>query len=288
MKVFRRLANIVVATGVLALTASFPAVRASAYTVPFNDPNAHGFIGLCDRSEHPITSGSLDDVPFVWTAVSSTPAPSGYDKGKATLYAYQPRPHVDPSQWGGRMLTSSSSYTNPAHPMAQGTNGDSPLLWFVQAYPPQWDGLVQLRMFYSGVNLTTDLSPYPATVLRVTGNNWSVVSGGTVSCTVGKATSAESVNLPASALSSSQTLNVHNGLASGANTTTTPDSSVSSQTTVGSSATHKSAQAAPASASGGDASGLSGGAILGTVLGALAVLGGGGTWLWRKRFARSA
>jgi hypothetical protein len=281
---FRRLAIVVGAVGAFA-TVTFPVMRASASSAPFNDPSAQGFIGLCDRSEHPITSGSLDDVPFIWTAVSSVPAPQGYEHGKATLYAYQPIKNIPPSQWGGRMLTASSSFTNPAHPMAQATNGDSPLLWFVQAYPPKWDGLIQLRMFYSGVNLSTDLSPYPATILKVSGNSWSVVSGGTVSCNIGKATSAESVDLPASALASPQTLNVHDGSTSGggsspsstADSSRTPEALRENGVVPG-----RSAEMAPALSSGGG--GLSGGVILGTVLGVLAVLGGGGTWLWRRRF----
>lgn len=262
---------------------SLLAAPASAATVPFSDPNTNGYIGLCDRSGHPVTSGSLDDLPFVWTAVSSTPAPAGYEHGKATLYAYQPRQHVAPAQWEGRMLTASSSFTNPAHPMAQATNGDSPLLWFVQAYPPQWNGLVQLRMFYSAANSPVDQSPYPATVLQVSGNRWFEISGGSVPCNVGKAVSAETVDLPSSELVSPQTIKVFNspaGASTSAPSTTQPPAS-NPQTGAGSSSKSKEAVGLPNSPT--SSGGLATGAIVAIVVGAVALIGAVGTWIWRRR-----
>jgi hypothetical protein len=268
---------------VSAFVPSLSAAPASAATVPFSDPNAKGYIGLCDRNGHPVTSGSLDDIPFVWTAVSSTPAPTGYEHGKATLYAYQPRQHVAPSQWEGRMLTASSSFTNPAHPMAQATNGDSPLLWFVQAFPPQWNGLVQLRMFYSAANSSVDLSPYPATVLQVSGNRWSEISGGGVPCNVGKAVSAETVDLPASELVSPQTIKVFNSPAGGSSSgpSTTQPSASNPQT--GAESSNKSSEAVALPNSPASSGGLATGAIVGIVGGALALIVALGTWIWRRR-----
>ena len=260
-----------------------PAIKASAYTVPFKDPNASGFIGLCDRAGNPMKSGSLQDVPFVWTAVSSTPAPPGYEHGKATLYAMQPRQHADPSQWWGRQITSSSSFTNPAHPMVQSTNVDSPLLWFVQAYPNQWAGLVQLRIYYSGINLPVEYSTYPSTVLRVNGNTWSVVSGGAVACNVGKATSAESQLLSPSQLAPRNVV-FHDGpvtTTAGAGSTPSSDAPATANPSSFGSSPLKSADAAKSSSTGGG--GFPTGAIVGIVLFVLATAGGASFWIRQRR-----
>jgi len=238
-----------------------PAVAASS--VPFNDVNASGYIGLCDKDRHPVTSGSVYDQPFVWTAVSSAPAPKGYARGKAVLVAFQPRKDVDPGEWSGRQLTASSTFTNPKHPMSQATYADDPLLFFVQAFPPKWDGLVQLRMYFSAPDTMPHRAPYPATTIRITGDRWTLVSGGTAACAAGKATSIESRSLPKSALASPQPLKVG---------TSAPGASVVTP--------------AAALGSGDRASAAGGGADLVTVgLVALPVLGGGagGLVFWRRR-----
>jgi hypothetical protein len=166
-----------------------------------NDAYAQGFVGLCDEHGHRVTHGSLARRPFVWRAVSSVPAPAGYAHGKAELYAYQPRRGVDPGNWSGSPLTFSSTFTNSSHPMAQATYVDPPLAWFVQAYPPNWNGLVELRMRFIDPTAAKDPLTYPATTLRVSGDAWRVVSGsGRVSCTSGRAVSAETRLLPRSRL----------------------------------------------------------------------------------------
>jgi hypothetical protein len=175
---------------------------AAADSVPFRDSNAKGSLGLCDKNKQPITSGSVYDQPFVWTAVSSAAAPKGYTRGKSILTAFQPRQGVEPGLWSGQQLTASSSFTNPRHPMAQSTNADEPLISFVQAFPPKWEGLIQLRMYFSASDSTVHREPYPATVIRITGDRWSVVSGSRGDCKAGKATSLESQTLPKSALAS--------------------------------------------------------------------------------------
>lgn len=177
-------------------------------SLPFSDRNAKGFIAFCDQQKKPVTSGSIYDQPFVWTAVSSTPAPDGYKKGKAVLIAYQPREGVEPGLWSGRQLTASSTFTNPKHPMAQATYADDPLLYFTQSNPLKWDGLVQLRMYLSAPEIPVYKTQYPATTVRVTGDRWSVVSGGNVACNVGTATSVASLTLPKSKLASPAPLRV--------------------------------------------------------------------------------
>ena len=182
-------APVLTATGALA-----------AFTVPYNDPSANGTIGLCDRNGHSITSGNLADNPFAWTAVSSVPVAQGFGgtEHKAVLAAYLPIQGVPPGYWSGKYLTASSQYTNLKHPMAQGTIADGPLKWFVGAYPPHWDGLVQLRMFLSAYNTGVYNTTYPTTDIRVTGNTWTVVRGGTGSCSVGRAVSVETLRLSTS------------------------------------------------------------------------------------------
>jgi hypothetical protein len=244
---------------VMAVSIGLPAVAAS---LPYTDPDAKGFVAFCDKNRHPVSSGSLYDQPFVWTAVSSTPAPKGYQDGKAILVAFQPREGVPPGQWSGRQLTASSTFTNPAHPMSQATYADDPLLFFTQAFPPKWEGLVQLRMYFSASESAVFRAPYPATTIRVTGDRWSVVSGGTVACNVGTATSIASKTLPKSALASPAPLTV-----------------------AGSTAQPTSGSRVQSVAKRGSIGGLSGADAVRVGLIAVALIGGiaGGFRFWRRR-----
>jgi hypothetical protein len=182
--------------GVLALSA--PAQAATA--VPYTDPAVTGSLGLCDAHGHQVTSGSTLDLPLAWTVASSAAAPSGYrdNKSKATLYAYQPRQGVDPGDWSGAQLTASSFYSNPAHPMAAFTTGDKRLHEVLQIYPAKWQGFVQLRMFFTGVNKVGFQTTYPAMSIQVTGTTWKNVNPVAVNCAAGKAVSVETLYLNAS------------------------------------------------------------------------------------------
>lgn len=173
-------------------------------SLPYTDTDQMGYLGFCDEQGHQVTSGDIRDQPFVWTAVSSVPAPDGYGakSGMTVLNAYQPRPQVPPAQWSGQQLTSNSTYTNSAHPMARFTGADQPLLTFLQAYPPQVDGLIQLRMYFSAPGVPVHAASYPATSIRIEGNHWHAVDGGPVDCHAGQATSFESKALPKAQLRS--------------------------------------------------------------------------------------
>lgn len=179
-----------------------PASAASA--TPYSDPKVKGFIAFCDSHGRPITSGSIRDLPFAATAISSEPVPAGYavKNGKATLYAFQPRQGVDPGDWSSQPLTGSSLYDNAKHPMASITTADKPLEQILQAYPARWDGLLQLRMFYSAPNMQPYTIQYPATDIRITGETWRAVGAESVPCNVGKAVSIETLLLAPSAFPS--------------------------------------------------------------------------------------
>ncbi|UQX88399.1 LPXTG cell wall anchor domain-containing protein [Jatrophihabitans telluris] len=167
--------------------------RAAADSLPYTDPVAKGVIGLCGVDGKPLTAGNIHDKPFVWRAVSSVPAGNslGGSGRVATLLAFQPRPNTVSAQWNGDTLTATSSYTNPAAPMAQATKIDFTLADFLNEYPAMVDGLIELRMYFGARGVGTDTSSYPATDIRITGDTWSVVRGGAVDCGSGSATSSE-------------------------------------------------------------------------------------------------
>jgi hypothetical protein len=174
----------------------------AATAVPWTDTAVTGYIGLCDRNGQPVDSGNLDTTPFVWRAVSSAAARAPYDApGRtATLYAFQPRQDLAPGEWSGDMLTASTRYSNPVHPMAEATGDDLSLAGFVSEFPPAWDGLLQLRMYLGAPNQPAQALSYAATTIKVSGSTWSVVSGGNVPCSSGRAVSIESILLPNKAL----------------------------------------------------------------------------------------
>jgi len=188
------------------LAASYGSALAAG--VPYNDPDAVGTIGLCAQNGTPLTHGSINDQPFVWKAIDSTAAAAPYNApgASATLYAYQPRQDVDPRQWGGAQLSAASKFTNPAHPTAVMTGLDESLAGFLGAYSPQWDGLIQLRIFLGAPNQPIYSAKYDAATIKVSGNKWSLVSGDPdVSCGSGSAVSLEQVLATDSAAAASLT-----------------------------------------------------------------------------------
>jgi hypothetical protein len=179
-----------------ALLGAAPAVAAGGNgSVPFSDPNQNGLITLCNAAGQRITSGSIDTMPFVVKAVSSAPAPHGYESGLATLYAYQPIQYVDPGNWSDDQLSGSTYFSNPAHPGAALTPSDEPLVAFTTGYPLHWDGLLQLRLLYTAPNTQPYPGAYPAAVLRVTGRTWTVVQGGDTPCNATRTKSLETIAL---------------------------------------------------------------------------------------------
>ncbi len=191
---------VALALGLLWLTTAAPS--AASPTVPYSDPNALGYIGLCDAQGHQLTSGSVNTTPFAWRAVSTTAAQGPYagPTRTALLLAYQPIDGLAPSDWSGDVLTAASRYSNPANPMAAATGGDKSLAGFMSEYSPKWDGILQLRIYLDAANEPVYSLHYPALDIQVTGSTWHALDGGPVNCHAGTAVSIESILLPASKL----------------------------------------------------------------------------------------
>jgi len=196
------------------------AAAAATTTVPYTDPSAVGSIGLCNQAGQQITSGSISTTPFAWRAVSTQPAQAPYNNAgrTATLLAYLPLQALPAGDWSGEEMTSSSSYTNPANPMAAATDGDQSLQSFIEAYPPKWDGFVQLRMYLSTANHQAYEAQYPTLNIQVTGDTWQAVGGSPVNCDSGTAVSIETVLLPASTTTTTSTPSTTTTAASGSGT----------------------------------------------------------------------
>jgi MYXO-CTERM domain-containing protein len=167
----------------------------AADQVPYDDPASSGVITLCDADLNSITEGSISDQPFVWRGVGSQAAPAPYNDvtRRANLVAYQPRKGVSPGLWTGEPLTAASTYTSADHPIAQATVIDFPLKVFLSRYPAEWDGFVQLRMYYTASEAPVSVD-YAATNIQVSGDRWRVVGpSGTAPCDAGDAVSPETL-----------------------------------------------------------------------------------------------
>lgn len=183
-----------------ALAVALPGSVAAAAPLPVTDPNVTGYLGFCDKTGHQVRSGILAAAPFAWKTVSSVGAPAGYEKAKAAVVGFQPRPQVDSYDWSGKPLTASSTFSNPRHPMAAGTAIDSSFGDFTGTYTPQVQGIVQVRMVFTAPGVPQYPGNYPATLIKVTGSRWQQLDGGRVPCTAGTARSVALDALPAARL----------------------------------------------------------------------------------------
>lgn len=257
---------------------------AGGFTVPFTDPSQVGSLTLCNPHEQPITSGSLLTIPFVWRAVSSARVPAGYTR--ATLDLFQPIQHVDPEDWTGYQLTDDAAFSSSAHPMAQATYADAPLIWPDHSMPPYWDGLYQLRMVFSSPNKQPWTFSYPTAVIKVTGNAWALVQGGGSSCTDGTAESVESLLLPKSETAVPRPpeklipyADLHKGTKKGSTSPRTTQAAGGSSTTT--SVARGSASVGPTGTSSGG--GSSAGVIAGGAIAALVLAGATALFVFRRR-----
>ena len=279
------LRRIAAAALVVATAAVLTATTASASNpVPYTDFQANGSVGLCDKSGNAVTSGRITDKPFVWFAVSSMAAPKGYGGSgrKATLFIYQPRPNTYPNQWSADQMTSSSPYTNPRYPMAAATDADFSLKDYIAEFPPRWNGLLQLRMYYGAPNKPTWTDTYAATDIKVTGSAWRVVRGASVPCTKGSAKPNETFRITPSPSGAAASPSATSSAPAPTSASPSPSDSASPSAS-GDSASASTAAVVAASSEGGAGSGGAGAApwLLGLV--AVGAVAGGGAWWYRRR-----
>lgn len=164
------------------------ATPALAGQVPYDDPQSSGSLTLCDSQGHELRSGSTSTQPLAPLVIGSTQAPADYRTGAtATLLAYQPREGLAPGQWSGELLTGASRYTTPSHPTVAALPQDLSLGTYVQDFPTQWDGLVQLRVYLGARDKQIYKQKYDTADLKVEKGRWTMVRGGGGSCSSGKA-----------------------------------------------------------------------------------------------------
>jgi hypothetical protein len=158
--------------------------------VPYDDPQAAGLLTLCSKAGKAVTSGKVTDRPFADVVLGETGLPSGaHPEGAvATLFAYQPRAGVEPSEFSGSPMTASTTLTDTQKPVADVTADDWSVGDFVTAYPATDDGYVQLRLILGTAQEgTLTESSYDTADLRVDGGSWELVRGGHASCADAKA-----------------------------------------------------------------------------------------------------
>jgi predicted small secreted protein len=147
--------------------------------VPYEDKGSTGMLALYDAAGHRVTAGNINDKPFAHFAVSTQKAPAPYDipGRKAALVAFQPREGVDPTKWGGDFLTGSTSYSDTGHPTASGTGEDISLANFIAEFPPQWEGLIQLRIYLGAPQQPALTERYVTADIKVRDQTWQVIRG---------------------------------------------------------------------------------------------------------------
>ncbi len=184
------------AVGAVALVATVGPAAATP-SVPYSDPNAVGYIGICNQQNQQITTGSIHSAPFTWKVISSVPAPQAVSGAgrTATLYAYQPIKNLPSGYWSGDQMAAPAVYSNPAYPTAVSTERDFALSQFLTVFPPRWDGFVQLRMYLDAPGVPPHVLSYPALNLYISGDSWQTVGGGSVDCASGQAVS-KAADLP--------------------------------------------------------------------------------------------
>lgn len=163
-------------------------------TVPYDDPQSAGSITLCSADGEAVTEGSVDEQPFAAVVLGSTGVPSELDPAGAvaTLYAYQPREGVTASEFSGTAISAAGVLADPNRPAVSVADNAWSIGDFVTAFPADLDGYVQLRL-YLGTPAAGTLTdhPYDTADLRVDGDRWELVRGGSASCADANQTSEE-------------------------------------------------------------------------------------------------
>ena len=151
---------------------------------PYSDPASAGRLALCGADGKPLSEGATTDSPFAATVVGTTPAGPGYDgEGRtASLFAYQPREGVQPTDWSGMQLAAPTRYDDPAQPLAELGSTDVSLAQFLGGYPATYDGWVQLRLYLGAPDQPLQSQAYDTVDLQVDGGSWRVVDASATGC----------------------------------------------------------------------------------------------------------
>jgi hypothetical protein len=153
--------------------------------VPYDDPQSAGLLTLCSEDGKAVTEGNVDDRPFADVVLGETPLPSELDPtgAVASLFAYQPRVGIEASEFSGTPLTAAGVLADPDRPAVGVTEDVWTVADFVTAFPATDDGYVQLRLYLGTPEAgTLSDSPYDTADLRVDGDRWELIRGGTASC----------------------------------------------------------------------------------------------------------
>ena len=182
----RTLAVIVAVAAVVAIGVAFGVAKLTGGddTVPYTDSRSAGRLTLCTGGER-VTGGKLADRPFAEFVLGETALGQQYDAqgAVAALYAYQPRNGIDASEFSGNVLTQAATLLDATKPAARLSDESWSLEDFTTAFPATWDGYVQLRLYLgtpAAGTLTTE--PYDTADIKVSGDEWTLVSGGSQSC----------------------------------------------------------------------------------------------------------
>jgi len=168
-------AHCIFAAAALAITVT--ACGGDGSGLPYDDRESVGQIALFDAQSHPVTKGNVNDKPFVTYAVSDQKAPQPYDQpGRtATLLAFLPRHGVNPTDWEGDFMTLSTTYSDANRPTARGSTENASLAEFMKVFHPEWDGLIQLRIYLGVPGAPAKTDRYASANIRVNGDAWSLV-----------------------------------------------------------------------------------------------------------------
>jgi hypothetical protein len=174
---------VVVIVGAL-VTAALLHLRGGEDRAPYDDARSSGLLTLCGPDGKPVTDGAVTDKPFASVVLGSTAAPAGYDgDGRvAVLYAHQPREGVEAGEFSGLQLIAPTAYADAAGPAAALAPTSTTLADFVAAYPATYDGYVQLRLVLSSPEGGALTGQYDTADLRIDGDRWHLVRGGSASC----------------------------------------------------------------------------------------------------------
>jgi hypothetical protein len=181
-----RLTRIVVAVVVLAVAVTGVLVwrLGGGEEAPYADPASTGGLTLCSADGKAVTEGRTGDKPFADVVLGETPLPSDADRdgAVATLYAYQPREGIAPGEYSGSAITAATVFTDPSRPATRVTADAWSVADFVTAFPASFQGYVQLRLVLGTPALGTLADGYDTADIKVDGDRWELVRGGSASC----------------------------------------------------------------------------------------------------------